>query len=115
MELPVPVDFLQSLALVLIPAVLASAITTAGTVFVAVRVGKLSAAQANLSTQQAEMHAEQKATNENINGKMTKLLEVNKIASHASGVIEGSGIKSDLAAVVSEAATAAVKATNGDR
>ena len=90
-------------------------VTAIGAYMLGVKLASMTAAQAEMTFQQGRMREEQKALAVNMDGKITKLLEVNKIASHAAGVIEGSAIKTDIVDAVKEATTAAIAtATNGN-
>ena len=113
-----PVDFLQSLALVLIPAI----ISTGGTIYLGVRMMNLSRAQERIHADVAATRVEQKELASHVNGKMGELVDLAKTTSHAAGVLEGTAIKAeDIATVVAkvvEKTTADVlakdRAVNGD-
>ena len=82
-----PVDFLQSLALVLIPAL----VSTGGTIYLGVRMMKLSAAQGTLHRDVAEGLVKQKELAVSVDGQSEKLLALTR----AAGVTEGIAIKAE--------------------
>ena len=80
-------EFLQSLSLVLIP----SLITTGGTIYLGVKMMKMTAAQERTHADVAASRTEQKALAVSVDGQSEKLLALTR----AAGVTEGIAIKAE--------------------